>query len=205
MSDSYVGAISLSDSNPLDEIEAWRPVVDYPDYEISDMGRVRCIVDRKGFAKAPFFPAVNMTSTGRPVVTLRNESRQKLRRVDELVLEAFTGPRPAPDYGPVPTNGDRRDVRADNLSWVAGIARVPRTKKIRAKRIRAKRPAPATKISNEIKHGHWLGTGNVVVSIQPNSVVELTVADSQDHHNIPISDLNDVIRVLQAAKTIIDG
>lgn len=193
---------STSLINEIGTVENWKPVVGYPDYEVSDMGRVRCIKDRKG-KKAPFFPSMSLTPAGRPIVTLRNGSIQKARRLDELVLEAFSGPRPAPDYGPMSVSGDRCDVRADNLTWVKGAGRKPAsTKKIR--RTRKTKPAPS-KISSEIRHGHWLGTGNVLISIQPNHVIELTVADSPDHHSIPVSDLDDVIRILQAARTIIDG
>ena len=187
--------------NEVGTVENWKSVVGYPDYEVSDMGRVRCIKDRKG-KKAPFFPALALNPAGRPMVTLRTGPVQKSRRVDEVVLEAFSGPRPHPDYGPVPINGDLADVRADNLNWVKGASRkLGATKKIRR---RKPKPAPA-KISSEIRHGHWLGTGNVIVSIQPNQVIELTVADAPEDHHIPVSDLDDVIRILQAARTIIDG
>lgn len=186
------------------EVENWRPVVGYPDYEVSDMGRVRCLKDRPGGYKAPFFITAALTRPGRPVVTLRNKDGQKVRRVDELVLEAFSGPRPAPDWGAVPTNGDRRDVRSDNLSWVAGIVKPANRIGVR----RAKKKSvqkPNVKLPKEIRHGHWLGTGNVTASIQPNGVIELTVADAQDYHSIPLGDLDDVIRILQAARSIIDG
>lgn len=184
------------------EVENWQPVPHYPDYEVSDMGRVRCLKDRPGGYKAPFIIKQGITNSGRPVATIRNASGQKVRRIDELVLEAFSGPRPAPDWGAVPTNGDRRDVRADNLTWVQGVARPAgpgRKKKI------IKKKYPIAKLPKEIRHGHWLGIGNVIVSVQPNKVVELTVADAPDHQTIPNGDLDDVIRALQAARSIIDG
>jgi hypothetical protein len=181
-------------------VEDWKPVASYPDYEVSDMGRVRCIKDRKGGKKAPFFPATKMSPSGRPMVTLRHSSGQKAHRVDELVLEAFSGPRPGTDYGPSSVSGDRSDVRADNLTWLKGLGRKQPVKKVR----RGKQVTPP-KISTEIRHGHWLGTGNVIVSIQPNQTIELTVADAPEDHRIPVSDLDDVIRTLQAARTIIDG
>lgn len=184
------------------EIENWRPIAGFPDYEVSDMGRVRCIKDRPGGYKAPFFVKLGLPASGRPVATLRVGAGQKVCRVDELVLEAFTQTRPGPDWGAVPINGDRRDVRADNLSWVEGV-RKP-VKRV-AKRRKAIKQAPIAKVPNQIRHGHWLGIGNVLVSIQPTQVIELTVADSHDHHSIPLGDLDDVIRVLQAAKTIIEG
>lgn len=187
------------------EVENWRPVVSHPDYEVSDMGRVRCLKDRRGGHKAPFFIKAALTNSGRPVVTLRNEDGQKAHRVDELVLEAFLGPRPGPDWGAVPTNGDRRDVRSDNLSWVAGIVKPANRIGVRRPKKKVVKKQPEVKLPKEIRHGHWLGTGNVTASIQPNGVIELTVADAQDYHSIPLGDLDDVIRILQAARSIIDG
>lgn len=184
----------------LFNVESWVTVADYPDYQVSDMGRVRCMKDRKGGHKAPFFPAASVSKSGRPTVTLRNAAGQKVRRVDELVLEAFVRPRPGPQWFPNQINGDRQDVRADNLAWHEGTAPTRNTKRRKA----TKKPS-VVKVAKEIRHGHWLGFGNVMVSIQPNNVVELTVADATDHHSIPLNDLEDVIRVLQAAKTIIDG
>jgi hypothetical protein len=186
------------------EVEDWRGIPDYADYEVSDMGRVRCLKDRKGGFKAPFILTATLSTPGRPMVTLRNESAQRARRVDELVLEAFTGPRPAEDWGPVPTNGDRRDVRADNLSWVEGIRKPVKPRSV-GKRRKAIQKSPIAKVPSQIRHGHWLGIGNVLVSILPTQVIELTVSDSPDHHAIPLNDLDDVIRVLQAAKSIIEG
>ena len=197
-------------SEPMPDVEVWRSMPEYPDYEVSDMGRVRCMKNRRG-TTAPFFPKVAMRSQ-RPVVLLRKKDMtQETRRIDELVLAAFVAPRPTPDAGAVPTNGDRGDVRADNLSWVAGtVLPAHQNRKSKMRRTRKpikKAPAPA-KLSSEIKHGHWLGIGNVCVSIQPNGSLELTVAEpaeSVDHHSIPLKDLDDVIRVFQAAKTIIEG
>lgn len=190
----------LQFQNALSSLETWSSLstLGFPDYEISDIGRVRCIKDRKGY-KAPFFPATKLRNK-RPTIVLRNAQMQQVtHRIDELVLQTFIGPRPAPDYGPVPTNGDLQDLRLDNLTWQPGqVAPKP----VRRKKTRAKKAAPV-KVSKEVKHGHWLGIGNVMVSIQPNRVVELTVADSQDHHSIPATDLDDVIRVLQAAKKIV--
>jgi hypothetical protein len=189
--------------NQIEEVEVWHSLAPqgYPDYEVSDMGRVRCTVDRKGH-KAPFFPTIK-TAAGRPTVLLRTGYKQQTRRIDELVLAAFNSPRPADHWVPQPTNGDKMDVRADNLNWIPGerkVNRIRRTNKTTKKN--------TIKMSKEIRHGHWLGMGNVLASVQPNGMVELTVSEdhqSIDHHTIPAKDLDDAIRVLQAAKTIIEA
>ena len=182
----------------VESVESWVTLADYPDYEISDMGRVRCTRSTRG-RKAPFYPSLALRSQ-RPVVTLRRaDKKQETRRVDELVLEAFNDRRPASHWTAGPINGDLLDVRAENLIWREGTPKRQAAKKIR-------RPKKiVAKIPSEIRHGHWLGTGNVVVSIQPNGVVELEVSGSSNHHAIPAKDLDDAIRVLQAAKTIIEG
>lgn len=194
-----LGTTTIGDD--LAEVEDWLPVTGFPDYEVSDMGRVRCLVDRKGGHKAPFILTATLSAAGRPTVTLRNAAGQKVRRVDELVLEAFTGPRPAPDWGPTALNGDRQDVRPNNLAWSEGLIKTRNTK--RRKATKTAKKTPVAKLPKEIRHGHWLGIGNVTVSIQPNNLVELTVDDTQDHHSISVGDLDDVIRILQAARTII--
>ena len=196
MSTEFTTSTTLFDE--VGTVENWKPVASYPDYEVSDMGRVRCIKDRKG-KKAPFYPATKISPSGRPMVTLRHSSGQKTHRVDEIVLEAFSGPRPGTDYGPSSISGDHSDVRADNLTWLKGLGRKQPVRKAR----RVKRAVP--KISSEIRHGHWLGTGNVIISIQPNQVIELAVGDAPEDHHIPASDLDDVIRILLAARTIING
>lgn len=191
----------------VDTVEEWRPVIGYSDYEVSDMGRVRCIGPRKG-RNSPFFVASFLGNGTRPVVRVRDDNKvSHTRRIDEILLEAFVGPRPASDHGPSPTNGDRQDVRLDNLSWAPGLVRKVDQAKRRnrgRKRAMAKRLLPV-RIPAEIKHGHWLGIDGVMVSVQPNQMVELMVADNDHHHTIPIQRLDDAIRVLQAAKAIIEG
>lgn len=91
--------------------EQWRPVVDFPDYYVSDQGRVMSMKHRKPhlmYLKPHDLPYLR--------VELSRENRQYVRRVHRLVAEAFHGP--APEGHEVRhLNGDSHDNRASNLRW----------------------------------------------------------------------------------------
>lgn len=102
-------------------MEAWRPVVGWDAYEISDQGRVRS-VDRevwdcrgrlrrlKGKLLAPTF------SQGYFRVSLSLDNHAFKVKVCSLVLEAFVGPHPEGMeccHGP----GGSADDRLENLRW----------------------------------------------------------------------------------------
>lgn len=195
---------TVSGSLGVDEVESWEPVVGFPDYEVSDMGRVRCIAPRQG-RTVPFVASPYLGTGNRPLIRMRDDQRRyHTRRVDEVVLEAFTGPRPTPEHGPAAINGDRQDVRLDNLSWESGAASGRGRGRKPGKTMR-KKARVTVRLPSEIRHGHWLHTGNVMVSIQPNRTVELAVGKNDGHQAISFQDLDDAIRILQAAKAIIDG
>lgn len=88
--------------------EEWRRVTDWPQYEVSDLGRVR---SRRGilaqFPKANGYLAVNFYSTA-------HGHRQQL--VHRLVATAFHGQRGA-DQQACHNDGDRTNNHADNLRW----------------------------------------------------------------------------------------
>jgi hypothetical protein len=94
--------------------EKWRPIPGFEGrYEVSDHGRVRSLRYRG-------HPTVQiMKSTpnyaGYYVITLGKERKQF--RLHCLVLEAFVGPRPAPDFDGCHKSGDKRDNTLSNLRW----------------------------------------------------------------------------------------
>src|SRR5690348_4369480 len=69
--------------------EQWREVPDFPDYEVSDQGRVRSY--RRSQNPRLLRPGKN--SDGYPTIVLSNGSRTTFG-VHVLVLLAFVGPRP---------------------------------------------------------------------------------------------------------------
>ena len=102
--------------------EEWRPAPHAPDYEASNLGRVRSIervvTYRDGRTRK--YPSVVLSqftsAKGYQLVTLRVEKRHRAGRVHAMVLEAFTHPRPD-GMIVMHLNGDPSDNRLENLKW----------------------------------------------------------------------------------------
>ena len=84
----------------------WRRIHDFPNYEVSDDGRVR---GTRGIL------ATHPNDEGYPRV--RFQPGQRKRLVHLLVLEAFRGPRHSPRHFGAHMNGCRTDNRLSNLEW----------------------------------------------------------------------------------------
>lgn len=96
--------------------ETWRPVVGWPDYEVSDHGRVRSYIPFH-HKPLPRVVALGADPKGYPVARLWGGRLNRVhRRVHRLVLEAFVGPRPR---GLVTRhlNGIPTDNRLSNLRY----------------------------------------------------------------------------------------
>lgn len=98
--------------------ECWRPVSRNPNYEVSDLGRVR-----RANTGRVLKPAQNSSRAGkRPgyfVVSLGYALR--CQYVHQLVAEAFLGPRPA-GHDTDHRDKDRSNNRASNLRWLPAPA-----------------------------------------------------------------------------------
>lgn len=107
-------------------MEKWLPVVGFPGYEVSDLGRVRSfwkkvgLVGRRGSAvvigQIPKMMKPFVRKDGRHCVCLYIASRPTLHRVHVLVLEAFVGPRQKGQLGLHGKKGNR-DNSLGNLRW----------------------------------------------------------------------------------------
>jgi len=101
--------------------EQWRPIKGYPNYAVSDMGRVYslprsgvrggylCCLPNHGYQMAVLYRS-------RTDPRCRFERKGRRHYVHHLVLEAFDGPRPRgmeADHD----NGIRTDNRIGNLAW----------------------------------------------------------------------------------------
>jgi len=101
--------------------EEWRPVVENPDYEVSNLGRVRSWRKGNGHGRAdePKILGGTITPKGYVVVELgrkRPGERHNRRWVHRLVLEAFVGPRPEGTESRH-KNGTPNDNTVANLEW----------------------------------------------------------------------------------------
>jgi len=101
-----------------DMTEIWLPIPNLPGYEASDQGQIRS-VDRVIETKRG--PQRHRGCLLRPAPGKDGKlcvivSGQRIRRVHQLVLEAFHGPCPPGQEG-CHNNGDELDNRPENLRW----------------------------------------------------------------------------------------
>lgn len=93
----------------IDMSEIWVPVRDYPNYEVSNHGRVKRLRDGKEMKQPP-------NGGGYASSTLTNSDGKKTWLIHRLVAAHFV---PNPDHKPMVDhiNGIRSDNRAENLRW----------------------------------------------------------------------------------------
>lgn len=96
--------------------ERWRSVIGFPNYEVSDLGRVRSIARLRthgGLLK------LQTDGNGYPCVQLYAGTKKSMKRrnVCVLVLEAFVGPRPPGMECRHYPSRNRTDSRLVNLRW----------------------------------------------------------------------------------------
>ncbi len=109
--------------------EEWRVVPDWPDYEVSDLGRVRRC--KPTYFKNPkngriyerikagtFLKGSTKPKTGYPSVTLHDGAGRKADiNVHTLVCRTFHGPAPSPKHEVAHEDGVRTNNRKGNLRW----------------------------------------------------------------------------------------
>jgi hypothetical protein len=96
--------------------EIWMPVAGFPDYEASDLGRIRRSVPAgQGHACGMLIPWLGNHQY--QTVGLARDGRSVRRLVHRLVCEAFHGTPPTPGHQVAHADGTRWNNRADNLRW----------------------------------------------------------------------------------------
>lgn len=98
--------------------ERWREVPNFPDYEVSDEGRVRSWRSGNGRGRRRETPFILRSggSGGYAKVSLCCDDKVKRQGVHRIVLRAFIGEPPAGQEG-CHNNGDLTDNRLSNLRW----------------------------------------------------------------------------------------
>jgi len=99
----------------MQEAEEWRQVVGFPNYEVSNLGRVRSYSRNKKRDK-PKILSPNPSVQGYHRAYLKNESFAGMRMIHTLVLEAFVCPRPE-GMEACHGVGGQQDNRVSNLCW----------------------------------------------------------------------------------------
>lgn len=105
------------------DIERWLPVVGFPGYEVSALGRIRSLNNTRGRPlPTPKYLVGSIQSPGYPIVNLRRDQRTHKRFVHRLVLEAFVGACPAGWVACHHPDNDRTNCRLSNLRWASYVA-----------------------------------------------------------------------------------
>jgi len=97
-------------------METWVQVIDFPEYEVSDLGRVRRVASARGAVSGCVLRPYQ--SNGYLKVTLTANGRRRKAAVHRLVLESFSG-KPVPGLECCHGNGVRSDNRLENLRWAS--------------------------------------------------------------------------------------
>jgi len=98
------------------EKEIWKPIKDFPDYEVSNLGRIKSY-KRVAPWKDPLISDGSISKEGYYRVTLFRQSKPSHFLVHRLVLETFVGPCPL-GCQTNHKNGIKIDNRLKNLEWV---------------------------------------------------------------------------------------
>ena len=97
--------------------ETWRAIDGFPDYAVSDFGRVKRVVpDCKGRYGGRVLRQ-KISKFGYHIVTLAMAGKPKMKLVSRLVCAAFHGPAPTPTMHAAHGNGDKDNNTPNNLRW----------------------------------------------------------------------------------------
>lgn len=93
----------------MDEI--WQEIPSFPDYEVSDLGRIR--TKHTGRIRS-----TSVNQQGHLKVCLYSDEGKFTRTVAQMVARAFLDAPKRQDYiSVIHLNGDKSDCRAENLAW----------------------------------------------------------------------------------------
>lgn len=97
--------------------EVWKQVPEFPEYEVSDMGRVRSYRSNHGPRSEPRLLKQTTGSNGYKLVILYSDAGSKLETVHRLVLLTFAGPCPDGCLARHVHDPCRTNNALSNLAW----------------------------------------------------------------------------------------
>jgi hypothetical protein len=94
------------------QVEIWKPITGFDSYEVSNLGRLRRVLDGKLTLLKPEFHK----QTGYLRANVWTKGKRKHRKLHRVVAEAFI---PNPHNKPEVNhkNGDKKDCSVYNLEW----------------------------------------------------------------------------------------
>jgi hypothetical protein len=96
--------------------EEWRIIPGFPEYAVSDLGRVRrCVESQKGNLPKVLKPWVN--NQGYQIITVFANGKPSRKQISRLVCEAFHGPPPTQEHHAAHGDGDPSNNKPANLRW----------------------------------------------------------------------------------------
>lgn len=90
--------------------ENWKPIEHFPEYSVSDHGRIRADKSGRILSLSP-------NQFGVVQVGMMRDGEQRHRSVPLLVAKAFIPPPGGPFDTPINLDGDRFNNHVDNLAW----------------------------------------------------------------------------------------
>lgn len=103
-------------------MEEWRVINQYPDYAVSNLGRVKRLGNRP-YSKTERTLKPFPNEKGYLMVKLAADAKPKTLKVHILVLEHFVSERPEGKEGNH-KDGDKGNNRLDNLEWLSHPANI---------------------------------------------------------------------------------
>ncbi len=107
-------APSITSQEHADE---WRPVPDWPEYEVSRSGQIRRVRPAFGAVVGRILKPTRNATTGYVSVMLSRPAENKRTDIHRLVAAAFHGPQPSSIHLVAHNDGVRTNNHADNLRW----------------------------------------------------------------------------------------
>ena len=103
------------------EDEIWKPMVGFPEHEVSNYGVIRCLFGRSKWGRkrldTPRVLKTSLGNSGHPRVGMRRDGKNITVFCHKAVLLAFVGPQPAgKESGHM--DGTRTNNYVGNLKWI---------------------------------------------------------------------------------------
>jgi hypothetical protein len=103
------------------DAEEWRPIEGWPHYEVSSLGRIKRMIGKNRSVARVYTPKISK----RKIFSthLSHAGRRASVDVHILVATAFIGTKPDGGHKVVFVDGNRNNLRVENLAWRSGSKR----------------------------------------------------------------------------------